>query len=234
MTLDTADQDIYPWTVSLFSLSWLCFFLHDLLSGRIFQQVKKRGAHHHPPPTPILAASQYPRKENFSLLTFPEIVQWLWLYCPDLSRIPIPEYFSGSGIYLNEPGFSCPDQFEVVMIIGSSRGMRNLPGEGTPGQRDFQYPYLSTCEKCCNRAQKTLPLECKAKKPLQRTITTGLMCGSGSWNSFCRMLRAPLFFGGRVPRLQNLCLSVATLQDLWIFHFVCGGAFHTQADLPLA
>lgn len=75
MTLDTADQDIYPRTVSLFSLSWLCFFLHDLLSGRIFQQVKKRGAHHHPPPTPILAASQYPRKENFSLLTFPEIVQ---------------------------------------------------------------------------------------------------------------------------------------------------------------
>lgn len=186
------------------------------------------------PPRPVLAASQYPRKENFSLLTFPEIVQWLWLYCPDLSRIPIPEYVSGSGIYLNEPGFSCPDQFKVVMIIGSSHAMRNLPGEGTPGQRDFQYSYLSTCEKCCNRAQKILPLECKAKKPLQRTIATGLMCGSGSWNSFCRMLRPPLFFLVPVPRLQNLYLSGATLQDLWIFHFVCEGAFHTQVDLPLA
>lgn len=81
-----------------------------LFSERIFSQLRQRIAGY---PTHTVAVLQYPREESFSLLTFPDLVPGLWLYCLDLSPKTIPEYFSSYRIYLNEPGFSCPDQLKV-------------------------------------------------------------------------------------------------------------------------
>lgn len=116
----------------------------------------------------------------------------------------------------------------MVMIVDSSRGMRNLPGEETPGQRDFQDLYPSTCEKSYNRVQKALLLECKAKKPPQQTITTGLMCGSGFPNSCCIILRPSPFFGVYAKAIEPpfLCGYIAGTVN---FPFIlCKGFLHAD------
>ena len=168
MTLCMADPNRYSPTVSFFSLSWLCFFLYDILSERSFNKWEKgelASTHH---------SITIPKEEELFFAGIPRRCTEMVALVSWLESHTHPGVFQQFWDISKWADFSCPDQFKLGLAVSSLCRMRNLPGEEISQTKRCPslLPFCLWGED--NRVQKTLLLESKSGKP-QWTMTAGLM-----------------------------------------------------------